>query len=110
MPKRKIYVPDYDRMEVPSDKPLEDFDTHERRAYLLEKIKEKGSSQLIGRTKMAKKFGTSPSNVTQDILESIARSLAVNEGEDIIEKDYVDLQLKDKILFYLEMRKDEEKK
>jgi len=110
MPRGKTYKIDYEKIEIPSDKDYENYDTNERRAYLLQEIKERGTSQLIGRTQMAKKFGTSASNVTQDILEAIAQSLAINKGEEIIEKDYIDLQLADKIRFYLKVREDEEKK
>ena len=110
MPKGKTYKVDYEKIEIPSDKDYQDFDVNERRAYLLERIKEKGTSQLVGRTDNANRFNTSPSVITQDILEGIAQSLAINKGEEIIEENYIDLQLKDRIRFYLKVRRDEEKK
>ena len=67
--------PDYFYVNVPENKPFEEFDTSERRAYLLKKAIEKGTPRAINQTKMAKKFDKTQQQISQDINGALVKSI-----------------------------------
>ena len=67
--------PDYFYIDVPDEKPLDEFETHERRAWLLERAIEKGTPRAINQQQVAKKFDVCQQQISQDINNALIKSI-----------------------------------
>jgi len=67
----------YYEIPVPDGDDFEEWSYNERRAYILEKIIEKGDPNLVSRTKMGEKFGVSQQQISKDI-HRISKSILDN--------------------------------
>lgn len=57
----------YYDIEILEDKPKTEFDTHEKRAYILDLILEKGHPRLINQSELGKQFGVAQQTIYKDL-------------------------------------------
>lgn len=74
---RNVSYPDYYAVDIPTDKPREEYTYNERRAELLRLIIEKGDPSLIHQSRLAKEYGVVQSTIHKDI-KAISKSLEQN--------------------------------
>lgn len=80
MPEGTEKYPDYLYLDVP-DKPLEEFDCDERRAWLIERIIEKGGPSMVNQHVVAEKFGVSQQQISIDINKALPKSINQHLGD-----------------------------
>ena len=57
---------DYDAYDVPDDKPREEYTYNERRAELLERIREAGHPEHLNQTELGDEYGVHQSQISRD--------------------------------------------
>ncbi|UTF55828.1 hypothetical protein [Natronosalvus rutilus] len=72
--------PDYSALEIPAEKPLDEYHYTKRRAYLAAEIATAGHPDLVSRTEMADRFDVCHQQISKDI-DRIASSV-VERGRD----------------------------
>lgn len=95
----------YEQIETPDNSNYEDWSYAQRRAYLLQKIKNAGHPRLINQREIAKQFGVDPSQINYDI-NAIADSVNEYLGKDAVFK--LDTIYDNKIEELIEKGKDSE--
>jgi len=74
--------PDYTAVEVPTTKPPEEFSYQERRADLLQQIRDLGHPSMINQVEAADRYGVSQSQISKDLSR-----LAESVREHIVDRD-----------------------
>lgn len=72
-------TPDYSTVEIPAAKPAEEFTYQERRAGLLQQIRDLGHPSMLNQAEEADRFGVSQQQISKDldrIAESVREHLA----------------------------------
>jgi len=59
-------LPDYDAIEVPDNKPKDEYSTHERRAAVWREITEAGSPSRVNKAELARKYEVNRSTIYRD--------------------------------------------
>ena len=67
--------PDYLYISTPDEKSLEEYDTDERRAWIMDRIVEKGSPSAVNQHTIADKFGVSQQTICKDINNALPKSV-----------------------------------
>ena len=91
-------LPDYTAVEVPDDKPTEEFSHHERRAALLRRCISAGSPYAVNQSDLADEYDVDCSQVCRD-MKRLRESVGDTLGEDakltaraVFERTLADLQ------------------
>lgn len=58
---------DYRSIDLPDEEPYEEWTYGQRRAFLLEEVKEVGHPRLLHNSELADQFGVNPSTITRDL-------------------------------------------
>ena len=78
---------DYDSIRIPENKPTEEYHYTERRAEMLDMIYEQGNPRSLPVTKLADRYGVSPSQISKDkrkLQEYIVESLDETRVDSMI--------------------------
>lgn len=74
--------PDYTTVEIPTAKPPEEFTYQERRADLLDQIRDLGHPSMINQVEAAERYGVSQQQISKD-LDRLASSVR----EHLVDRD-----------------------
>lgn len=74
--------PDYTSVEIPTTKPPEEFTYQQRRADLLQQIRDLGHPSMINQVEAADRYGVSQAQISKD-LDRLAESVR----EHIVDRD-----------------------
>jgi len=74
-------LPNYAAMEPPDETPIKEYSTHERRAEILQRIKEAGSPFGITQARLAERYGVHESTISRD-MDRLRESIDDHLGND----------------------------